>query len=83
MRRFHYTDTYPGEAQQAFPGFQPPNVLYVLNAGKVIYRLRPRYNSEYVWNSDALAQIKPVSGLAEDYHTSELWITQPDGTPDH
>jgi hypothetical protein len=83
MRRFHYTDKYDGEAQQAFSGFRVPNVLYVLNAGKVIYRLRPRYNSEYVWNADALAQIKPVSGLADDYQTSELWITQPDGTPDH
>ncbi|MGH7602894.1 MAG: SusD/RagB family nutrient-binding outer membrane lipoprotein [Gemmatimonadaceae bacterium] len=83
MRRFHYTDTYNGEAQQAFPGFQVPNVLYVLNGGKVIYRLRPRFNSEYVWNADALAQIKPVSGLADDYQTSPLWIVEPDGTSDH
>jgi hypothetical protein len=83
MRRFHYTDTYPGEALQAFPGFQVPNVLYGLNGGRVIYRLRPRYNSEYVWNSEGLSNIKPVSGLADDYQTSELWITQPDGTSDH
>ncbi len=83
MRRFHYTDHYAGEAQQAFPNFSPPNVLYVLNDGKVIYRLRPRYNSEYVWNSDALSKIQPISGLADDYQTSMLWIVEPDGTPEH
>jgi hypothetical protein len=83
MRRFHYTDTYDGESQQVFPGFTPPTNLYVLNAGKVIYRLRPRLNSEYVWNADALAKIQPLSGLADDYQTSELWIVQADGTPDH
>jgi len=83
MRRFHYTDHYAGETQQAFPNFAIPTVLYVLNSGKPIYRLRPRYNSEYVWNSAALSRIQPVSGLADDYQTSPLWIVQPDGTPDH
>lgn len=77
LRRFHYTDTYPGEAQQAFPGFAPPKILYTLNANKVAYRLRPRYNSEYVWNRDALSKLTPISGLADDYQTSQLWITQP------
>jgi len=83
MRRFHYTDHYAGEAQQAFPNFAVPTNLYVLNAGKVIYRLRPRYNSEYVWNADALSKIQPISGLADDYQTSMLWIVEPDGTPEH
>jgi hypothetical protein len=82
MRRFHYTDHYAGEAQEAFPNFALPTTLYVLNAGKPIYRLRPRYNSEYVWNADALSKIQPISGLADDYQTSMLWIVQPDGTKD-
>lgn len=77
LRRFHYTDSYQGEAKQAFPGFAPPAILYSLNGNKVVYRLRPRYNSEYVWNRDGLSQIKPVNGLADDYQTSQLWITQP------
>ena len=77
LRRFHYTDTYNAEAKQAFPGFAPPVNLYVDNAGKLVQRLRPRYNSEYVWNREALAKITPISGLAADYQTSELWITQP------
>ena len=76
LRRFHYTDKYDGEARQAFPGFAPPAILYTRNGGKVVYRLRPRYNSEYVWNRDALAKLTPISGLADDYQTSELWITQ-------
>lgn len=78
LRRFHYTDIYPGEARQAFPGFSPPDILYSLNGGKVVYRLRPRYNSEYVWNRAALAALTPISGLADDYQTSELWIIQPE-----
>lgn len=77
LRRFHYTDTYGGEARQAFPGFAPPILLYSLNGNKPAYRLRPRYNSEYVWNRDALSKLTPISGLADDYQTSELWITQP------
>jgi hypothetical protein len=54
----------------------------VLNAGNVIYRLRPRYNSEYVWNAGGLSKIQPISGLADNYQTSMLWIVQPDGTKD-
>ena len=80
LRRFHYTDTYAGEARQAFPGFAPPTNLYVDNAGNVVHRIRPRFNSEYVWNRDGLRAIPtghPDGGLASDYHTVELWITQP------
>lgn len=82
LRRFHYTDTYTGEARQAFPGFAPPTTLYPDNGGKWVYRLRPRYNSEYVWNRPGLAALanEPTvmkSGLDADYHTVELWITKP------
>ena len=41
---------------------------------KPAYRIRPRYNSEYVWN---LASLKTIGGDATDYHTKPLWITQP------
>ena len=81
LRRFHYKDVYPGESRQAFPGFTTPldnNDLYSLNGNALTYRLRPRYNSEYVWNRDALSKLQPISGLADDYQTSELWITQPE-----
>ena len=74
MRRFHYTDIDPASGRQVYPGFAPPTTLYVLNAGKVVQRIRPRYNSEYVWNRPAL---DAIGGLADDYHTVPLWITQP------
>ena len=72
MRRYHYTDTEAG--QEVFRGFTLPSVYYVDNAGKQAYRIRPRYNSEYVWNQYGLAQ---VGALASDYHTEPLWIIQP------
>jgi hypothetical protein len=77
LRRFHYTDTYAGEARQVFPGFAPPTNLDVDNAGLPTYRLRPRYNSEYVWNQQGLSKLEPIPGNAANYQTSQLWIIQP------
>ncbi|MFA5819862.1 MAG: SusD/RagB family nutrient-binding outer membrane lipoprotein [Bacteroidales bacterium] len=74
IRRYHYTDTYAAEATQVFAGFTLPT-LAAENNGKVIYRMRPRYNSEYVWNS---AELDKVGGLALDYHTKIIWIAQPE-----
>jgi hypothetical protein len=74
MRRYHYTDMDPASGKQVFPGFTPPVVLYADNNGKVVQRIRPRYNSEYVWNVPGL---KAIGGLDPDYQTKPLWITQP------
>ncbi len=74
MRRYHYTDIDPASGKQVFPGFTPPPNLYPDNGGKVVQRIRPRYNSEYVWNR---AGLDAIGGLALDYHTKPLWITQP------
>jgi hypothetical protein len=74
LRRFHYTDTYPGDAAQAFKGFTLP-ALAAEGNGKPIYRIRPRYNSEYVWNMDALIKI---GGDQLTYHTNQIWITIPE-----
>jgi hypothetical protein len=74
MRRYHWTDIDPASGRQVYPGFAPPTNLYPDNAGKVVQRIRPRYNSEYVWNVPALTAI---GGLALDYHTKPIWITQP------
>jgi hypothetical protein len=76
MRRYHYTDVDPASNTQVYPGFAPPTstLLYVDNGGKIAQRIRPRYNSEYVWNIPALSAI---GGLALDYHTKPVWITQP------
>jgi hypothetical protein len=72
LRRYHYTDKYGTETAQVFAGFTVPAPLAAENGGKVIYRMRPRYNSEYVWNS---AELDKIGGLALDYHTKPIWIT--------
>jgi hypothetical protein len=74
LRRYHYTDADPSTGAQVFGGFVIPVNLYPDNAGKPAYRIRPRYNSEYVWNAESL---KKIGGLDPDYHTKELWITKP------
>jgi hypothetical protein len=74
MRRYHYTDIDPATGAQIYVGFAPPTNLYPDNNGKIVQRIRPRYNSEYVWNFAALIS---VGGDQLDYHTKPLWITQP------
>ncbi|MEP6733417.1 MAG: RagB/SusD family nutrient uptake outer membrane protein [bacterium] len=74
LRRYHYTDMDPASGKQVFPNFAPPVNLYPDNSNKIVQRIRPRYNSEYVWNIPGLTAI---GGIALDYHTKPLWITQP------
>ena len=76
LRRYHYTDVDPVDSVEVFRGYAPPTNLYPDNGGLVVQRIRPRYNSEYVWNRTGLAAI-PGNGLASNYHTVEMWITQP------
>jgi hypothetical protein len=74
LRRYHYTDIDPASGVQVFPGFAAPTNLYPDNGGQVVQRIRPRYNSEYVWNRPGL---DAIGGLALDYHTVPMWITEP------
>ena len=74
MRRYHYTDVDPVSGTQVFRGFAPPSNLYPDNSAKLVQRIRPRFNSEYVWNRPSL---DVIGGLATDYHTKPLWIIQP------
>lgn len=67
LRRYDYNP-------DVFTGLTLPTSYYINNNGKTVQRLRPRYNSEYVWNADALAKI---GGLELDFHTKPLWFTQP------
>jgi hypothetical protein len=74
MRRYDYTDIDPASGRQVYPGFTPPTNLYPDNGGKIVYRIRPRYNSEYVWNR---AGLDVIGGLALDFHTKIPWIFLP------
>jgi hypothetical protein len=67
MRRYRYSN-------EVYTGFTLPTTLYIANNSLPAFRLRPRYNSEYVWNLDALNRI----GATEDnFHTIELWFMKP------
>lgn len=76
MRRYHYIDFETGTTRQVYNGFEPPatNELYIDNNQQYIYRTRPRFNSEYLYNIDALGQI---GALGLDYHTKRQWFTEP------
>ncbi|MBS1671533.1 MAG: SusD/RagB family nutrient-binding outer membrane lipoprotein [Bacteroidetes bacterium] len=74
LRRFHYTDIDPATTKQVFAGFNLPTTLTQYNNSKPVYRCRPRYNSEYLYNIPAL---QSIGALASDYHTKEQWFSQP------
>jgi hypothetical protein len=76
MRRFHYTDLDPVTGLQVYADFTPPSGidLYVNNNGKVVYRARPRYNSEYLYN---VAELQRIGAIALDYNTVEQWFSKP------
>jgi hypothetical protein len=78
MRRFHYTDQDPyNPGKQVYVGFTPPSgtSLYPGNNGKLVYRCRPRYNSEFLYNIPALTAIGAYP-TNNDYHTKETWFSK-------
>jgi hypothetical protein len=74
MRRYHYQDLDPVSGVEVFRGFAQPKNLFPDNQGEVVQRIRPRFNSEYVWN---LAALTAIGADSSNYHTKALWITQP------
>jgi Starch-binding associating with outer membrane len=74
MRRYHYTDAADGKP--VYTGFNVPTGadLFVDNVGKLVYRVRPRFNSEYVWN---ILELERIGATKNDYHTQEMWFTKP------
>jgi hypothetical protein len=74
LRRFHYTDLDPATGKQVYAGFTLPSTLTIYNNGKPVYRARPRYNSEYLYN---IPSLQAIGALASDYHTKEHWFSLP------
>lgn len=74
IRRFHWTDIDATTGQQVYRSMVFPNPFFADNLGKPVYRVRPRYNSEYIWNREELLRI---GGLNLDYHTYECWFSKP------
>ena len=76
MRRFHYTDVEAGQTTPVYADLVLPSGinLYINNNGKLPYRARPRFNSEYLYN---VAELNRLGALAIDYHTVEQWFSKP------
>ena len=70
MRRYNYDDI------NIYPTYNRLDIIKLFpdNGGKLAERIRPRYNSEYLWNVDAL---KAVGGFNLDYHTKKCWFSLP------
>ena len=70
MRRYAYDEI------TIYPSYKRLDIisLYPDNGGKLAERIRPRYNSEYLWNIEAL---NAVGGFNPDYHTKKVWFTLP------
>lgn len=82
MRRYHYTDIDPATGQQVYANFKVPsttngdlNTTFGNNNGKLVYRIRPSYNSEFIYNIPALTKVGAYPP-GNDYHTKEMWFTQ-------
>ncbi len=75
LRKYHYTDEVNG--LQVYRDFAPPTGadLFTDNNLKWVYRARPRYNSEYLYNVE---ELRRIGALALDYHTLEQWFSKPD-----
>ena len=76
MRKYHYTDLDPITGNQVYAGFTPPPPanLSPTNNGKLVYRCRPRYNSEYLYN---IPELTRLGALTLDYNTVQPWFTLP------
>ncbi|TAG11823.1 MAG: SusD/RagB family nutrient-binding outer membrane lipoprotein [Sphingobacteriia bacterium] len=76
MRRFHYTDIESGQSIPVYADFVLPtgSDLFINNNGKPVYRARPRFNSEYLYN---IKELTRIGAMALDYHTQEMWFSKP------
>ena len=78
---------YDSDATKVYHGFYLPysqlstSSVTAKNEGSPCYRIRPRYNSEYMWNQPSLDVLKPISGMADNYHTSMPWFAYPGDQP--
>jgi len=74
LRKFHYTDIDEATSHQVYAGFTPPtgSNLISTNNGKWVYRCRPRFNSEYLYD---IPELTRIGALNPDYVTYECWFS--------
>ncbi len=79
---YHKPDSDPSRVYKGFflPAADVVNrraKFATANLGSPCYRLRPRYNSEYMWNLPSLKKLLPIPGDADNYQTSMPWFSIP------
>lgn len=80
MRKYHYNkDLDPGTGLPVYINFVTPptspiNYLVTTNNGKLVYKCRPRYNSEYLYD---IPELTRLGALNQDYNTTECWFSLP------
>jgi hypothetical protein len=74
MRKFHYTDLDPETNKKVYAGFTPPSgtSLISTNLGNLTYRMRPRFNSEYLYDIPELTRIGAYQ--FPEYNTYRTWF---------
>jgi hypothetical protein len=75
MRKYHYnTDLDPVTGKPVYADFVTPSGTNLIstNNGKLAYRMRPRYNSEYLYN---VPELQRIGALNADYNTYEMWFS--------
>ena len=78
------------DATKIYKGFYLPSAqvqgrfgsFSVRNLGSPAFRIRPRYNSEYMWNLSALEGLKPIKGTDDRYSCSIPWFAYPGDMPE-
>ncbi len=80
MRKYHYTDIDVATGNQVYADFitpptSPINYLVSTNLGEKVYRCRPRFNSEYLYNVPELTRIGAYQNL--NYNTFQCWFSIP------
>jgi hypothetical protein len=66
LRKYKYSAT-------VYTGWNMPASFFADNGGLPAQRVRPRYNSEYLWNVESLGKI---GALELNYHTKPVWFTE-------
>ena len=75
MRRYHYVDNENGA--QVYKDFVPPGTTVALwpdNLDKLVYRVRYRFNSEYLYN---INELRSFGADKTDWHTVRTWFSEP------
>ncbi len=79
MRKYHYVDVDAATGHQVYSSFMPPptspiNYLASTNNGQYVYRARPRFNSEYLYD---IPELRRIGALDQDYVTLKPWFALP------